>query len=109
MNPGQLRHRVSVQSRTRVSDGQGGYTETWATVTNGATFAKIEPASSQEVFRANQLKHVVTHKVTIRFLDGITSAHRVVFDGRAFNVRSVLNPGERGRVLSLLCEEGSAS
>ncbi len=109
MQAGALRHRVAIQRKTRVSDGQGGYTETWATVTNGAVCASIEPASSKEVFHAHQLNHLVTHKIVCRFLSGVTSADRVVFGTRAFNIRSVLNPLERNRMLVLLCEEGTVS
>lgn len=33
---------------------------------------------------------------------------RVVFSARKFNIRAVIDVGERGRFLELLCDEGVA-
>lgn len=109
MEAGQLRWRIAIQVKTRAADGQGGYTESWATITGGNVWASIEPASSRELFMAQQLQHVVTHKVTIRYVAGVTTAHQIVFGSRVFNIQSVLNTDENNRTLVLLCEEGTAS
>lgn len=109
MQPGRLRHQVAIQARTRTSDGQGGATDTWATVTAGTVWAAIEPASGAEVFAAHQLQQRVTHKVTLRYRDEVTTANRLLYGTRVLNIRSVLNPEERQRYLVLLVEEGVPS
>ena len=106
MKAGTLRKKIALQSATRTPDGGGGFTESWATISGGDIWASIEPASSREVYAAGQLQHRITHALTLRYLSGVTTAMRVLFGTRTFNVRSVLNVEERGRELRLLCEEG---
>jgi SPP1 family predicted phage head-tail adaptor len=37
----------------------------------------------------------VTHKITLRYFDGLTTQHRITFDTRVFNISQVLNTAER--------------
>lgn len=106
MQPGRLRQQVAIQARTRTSDGQGGATDSWVTLTAGTVWAAIEPASGAEVFAAHQLQQRVTHKVTLRYREEITTAHRLLYGSRVLNIRSVLNPEERQRYLVVMVEEG---
>lgn len=39
----------------------------------------------------------------------MTTAMRLKFGARVFNIRAVINRGERNRLLELLCEEGVAT
>lgn len=100
---GSLRHRVTLQSLTRTADGQGGFTEEW---TDEATlWASVEPLKGYERFQAMQLQTPLTHAVTLRYRPGVTTAHRLLFGDRIFDVREVINEGERNATLRLTCVE----
>jgi SPP1 family predicted phage head-tail adaptor len=103
MRIGQLRHLIQLQQETTVSDGMGGHVSTWATVAEA--FAAIEPLSGREYFAAQQTQSTVTHKVTMRYIDGITSAFCVRYGTRVFDIRAVINNEERHQWLILMCEE----
>ncbi len=104
---GRLRHRVTLQSAADTADGGGGFTTTWSDV--ATVWAAIEPLKSRERLFAQQLENPVTHRVTIRYRAGVTAKMRLEFGARVFNIRGVINAGERDRTLELLCEEGVAT
>lgn len=110
VNAGALRHRLVIQVEQPVSDGGGGQgADPWANpVTLATLWGAVEPLRGSERLRAMQIQDSLTHRVTLRYRAGITTSMRVVFGTRVFNIRAVINVGERNRVLELLCEEGVA-
>lgn len=107
MRAGWLRHTIQIQQGTTSADGGGGGAVTFATITSGERKASITPVSSDEVFAEGQLQERVTHKITTRWLSGVTSGMRVrkKDDGRVFDIKSVINPSERREDLILRCVE----
>jgi len=103
MNPGDLRHRVTIQSRHEQSDGMGGFTAAWETFAEA--WAGIWPVSAKEVINNGQLAGQISHRVRIRYVEGVTSAMRILFGARVFNVLSVINPNEGNELLDLVCME----
>ena len=100
---GCMRNRVSIQSRTESRDAHGGIAETWATT--ALAYADIQPIRGREFFSAEAVNSDVTHKVTIRYREGITPQMRVLFGSRALNITSVINVNERSDCLELMCRE----
>jgi SPP1 family predicted phage head-tail adaptor len=114
---GRLRHRVSIQARTEVSDGHDGYTETWAT-TRSRWAAMVEPLIGRDLERARQVDPRISHRVTFRYwrayrddLDG--GRVRVVYhptslssDDRTFEVISApVDVGEAHVAVQVECKE----
>ncbi len=98
-----MRHRVTIQNVSRVSDGQGGFTETFA---DGATvFASIEPVKAWERYQAMQTQAPVTHKVLMRYRADVTSASRLKFGTRVLWVKEVINPNEDDAFLEIRAQE----
>ena len=108
---GRRRHRLVLQSSNTQSDGGGGQAgDPWAApITVATVWGSVEPVSGRERLRAQRLEAQVTHRVTIRYRPGVNSDMRLVFGARVFNIRAVLDQGERRRALELLCEEGVAT
>lgn len=107
MCPADLRHRIKIQVRSQVADGQGGFQETWAD--HLSVWSNIKPVSATERFFSQKLEQNITHKITIRFNSTINSAMRVLYQGRVFKIEGAFDPDERKRWLQLNCEEGSGS
>jgi SPP1 family predicted phage head-tail adaptor len=106
MHSGELRKRATLQTETQTPDGAGGYALAWADV--ATVWVEIQPLSGSEVLAAGHLEGHVTHKVTLRYISGMTTDMRLLYGGRVFNVRSVMNVDERNRWTELLVEEGAA-
>lgn len=92
----------------RTPDGEGGYTEL-PTVLATNVPAAIEPATARDVERrvGNTIASTVSHIVTIRYLQGVSTGTQVVFGARRLYVRGVQNPEEKNEQLVLACEESS--
>ncbi len=107
---GELRHRLGIQAERATSDGGGGLTDPWADpVTVATVWGKVEPLTGGERLHAAQIQDRLSHRIVIRHRGGITAAMRIIFGTRVFNIRAVIDPGERGRFLELLCDEGVAT
>ncbi len=94
-----MKHRISLQAVSQVSDSQGGFTESWATF--ATVWASIRPAKGFEKFQAAQLQTPVTHKITIRYRPDVTTKHRLLFGTRVFGIKEALNRDEAKQYLDI--------
>jgi len=108
---GRLRHHAGRRDREHEPDGCGGEDgDPWAAPSVVATvWGAVAPLSGAERLSAMRLEGQVTHKITIRYRSGVDSDMRIVMGGRSFNIRAVMDVGERRRYLELLCQEGVAT
>ena len=103
---GKLRNRITIERLTLTPDGIGGNAETW--VVNKSLKAYIKPTSGSETLHSQRLEARLTHKVYIRYVTDIINTDRVVFNGRNFQIRAIINIEERNKWIELSCEEGVA-
>jgi SPP1 family predicted phage head-tail adaptor len=100
---GDLRHLVAIKAPTRTGDGGGGAAVTWTLVAEA--WAAIRPRKGAEVVDADRQWGSVSHEIWLRARPGITAAMRVELGARRFDIRAVLEVGDRRRWLRLLCLE----
>lgn len=104
INAGKYRHIVTIQKLVGNEDSYGEVIEDWEDIIK--TRAGIFPLSGREFFQAEALNSEVTHKVQIRYLDGITTEMRINFNGRFLYIISApINWQEKNLELQLLCKE----
>jgi len=76
---GPLSRRIAIQRATEARDAAGGVTRTWATI--ATVWGKVEPLRGRELIEAQGVKSEATHKITIRWYDGLTAKDRLVVVG----------------------------
>jgi SPP1 family predicted phage head-tail adaptor len=103
---GRLRQSIIVQREVSTSDGLGGHTNLWGTVTQLKAF--INPTTGGERYTSQRLEAKITHKVYVRFTDLIKTSDRINFNGRLMQIRAIINLEERNRWLEIHAEEGVA-
>ena len=103
MRAGVLRHRITIQEKVQTSDGMGGYTESWQDLYS--LWAAIWPVSGREYIASGRKEGEVTHRIHIRYRDGILPSHRVKYGSRIFDIRAVLNHEESNKYIDLMCIE----
>ena len=111
-----LRHRLALQQEVVTGDDAGGFTRSWQELAQ--LWAEIQPitggdsrlnvSSGKEIFAAGQLQSQISHRVFLRWRDGVTAAMRLVFESRVFNIRYVAVTQEDKEMLELLVQEGVA-
>lgn len=103
MQAGRLRHRVTIQNAVEARNAYGEAIKTWSTV--ATVYASVEPIRGREMFDAEQVQSEVTHRVRLRYRPGLTSQMRLLFNGRMFEIQTVINVNERNREVQLMCKE----
>lgn len=103
MRPGPMRHRVVLQQRTSGLDDAGGVRDAWETFATRR--AALERAAGREVWASAQRSGRVPAVFRLRWLAGVTSAMRLVHDGRVHNITSVVDQEGRREELVITADE----
>lgn len=106
IDPGELRVELALEACSTAPDGLGGLTETW--VETATLFARIEPVSAESAFGAAQTLESVSHRITLRYRDGVASGMRFTRKGCVFDILTVHDPDESGRYLVCKVRETGA-
>lgn len=88
ISSGLLRERVTIQAPTEQQNQFGEATVTWSDV--ATVWGSVQGLSAREYLAAQQVDSVITHKIRIRFFEGLTHSHRIVWRGRIMEISSVL-------------------
>ena len=103
MKAGELRHRLRLQSSTRASDGQMGYTTTWST--DVTVWGAVWPQKGTEY-----VQHMLTQgeeivRIRIRYRSGVTIGKRFQHEQTSdiYNIKSVINWENRNIYLDCVC------
>lgn len=108
MGIGVYRHRIGLSNPgAAIPDGYGGYTEGWTPLDPPQVDASIQSASATDLERltGGTVLTTATHLVRTRFHPQITTATRITFGARTFDVQSAQNVDERDVALLLICVE----
>jgi SPP1 family predicted phage head-tail adaptor len=100
---GELRHKLVLEDVVRVDDGSGGAIETWQQ--QAELWAALRPLQGIERDDADQLSGRVSHEIWIRYRTNVWPQMRFRSGDRIFEIRAVVNVGERRRFLKCLAEE----
>lgn len=103
LNPGRLRHRVTIQTPSITRDASGGEVVVW--VDSAVRRAEIKPLSGREQLLAQQVNAQLTHDVTMRYDSLLAPTARLLFGARVLYIPGVMNEEERNRYVTMRCEE----
>ena len=101
MKAGQLDQRVTIERQSQETDPYGQPIAEWLAIVN--TWGAVEPLAGREYIAAMAVQSDVTTRVRLRYRPGITSADRVVHEGRLYNIVSVIDVRSDHRELQLMC------
>lgn len=111
INAGELDTRVKIERLgPLVSDGAGNNITTWETFTT--VWGKLRPMSASETLDAGRLTEMAQYRLWIRCsskTSTITGADRAVIKGVTYNIRSEVDPMDRGEEIELRLERGVAA
>lgn len=103
MRAGKLDRSITIQAYTRTGTTPGG-TPVMSWTDFATVRAQIIQASTEEYLRAYGEGGNTAIIFRLRWLDRVTVAHRVSFDGKTLNIRETKEIGRR-KGLELRCEE----
>ncbi len=100
---GARRRRFVLELPLDSPDGFGGLIRTYAA--GPQLWGAIEMIRGDEFVRADRSEQSVTHRVRLRYRDGVTAAHRLACGPRRFQIRAAADPDGKRRELVCLVEE----
>jgi SPP1 family predicted phage head-tail adaptor len=101
--PGSMDRRVQFMNEPSINDDG-----TMAAATLFAeSWAKVQavPLGWREIYKGQQISQQVSHMVTVPYLEGITEGMTINFDGRIFQIDSIMDPDERKVEQRCMCVE----
>jgi len=101
---GAMRHRVTIVKFNGTQDASGGTSLADYTPVAGV-WAEIETLDGDDALVAGAEMSQVVHLVKIRWMAGINASQQVLFNGRKFQIKAVVNSDERNKKLVLKCIE----
>lgn len=102
IDPGKLRERVTIERATESRNALGETVLTWATFSE--RWASVEGVSAREFLQAGQQQVDMSHRVRMRYMDGLAQNMRFVWRGRKLEIVSLLEHGNRSEH-EALCQE----
>jgi SPP1 family predicted phage head-tail adaptor len=107
MNPGQFRRRIEIQQLVDGANENGFSNENWQTVRTAWTSIKTmdDRINAFDFYSGAREQGKNTIAFTIRYIPGITSRMRVIFNSRIFEILSVVNDGELNKTLTIAGRE----
>lgn len=104
MDIGKLNKRITFQKLVTGTDDMGQTTTNWED--DKTVWATVKPYKSSEIDFMRKLKPEATHRIYIRYREGITADMRIRYQGRIFELSGPpLDLDERHAVMELQCEE----
>lgn len=82
MNPGELRHRVTIQANTPAEGG-----DSWANVRT--QWANVQPVSASKLSFLSAEGSKVSHTVIFRRKPAVSTGDRFTYDGRTYQLVGV--------------------
>lgn len=110
MRIGNLRRRITIQTRSGLVDSFGQQQTSWVDLLT-AVPADLESLAGRELQLAQAINAEVTHRVTVRYHPQLANpvsvaAMRIVYGARIFNILASMNVDERNREIELMASEG---
>jgi SPP1 family predicted phage head-tail adaptor len=102
IDAGKLRERVTIQQAAESRNALGETTLAWSTFTE--RWASVEGVSSREALELGQADVSISHRVRLRYVNGMTHNMRLVWRGRTLDIISLLEYGNRSEHVAI-CQE----
>ena len=94
---GMLQTPVSFERKAQVSDGAGGWTETWSALSGSPSRAHVKASSGFERFISSRVDAQAKWKVIVRYFAGLIEADRIMIGGKPANIRFINNVEMKNR------------
>lgn len=107
MQAGDLDERVTFKRLTSTPDGEGGSTESWASV--ATVYAKVKPITGDESQQTMRTEATRRYLVTIRYRSDFREEDRIEWRDRKMNIRVIRDMGPRATWLEIEADLGVTS
>ncbi|MFA2751099.1 phage head closure protein [Bacillus mobilis] len=98
-----MNHRITIQTLTTVEDELGQSIEEWHEFKK--VWCAIKTVQGREYFAAASTQNENTYRFIIRHTNEISPLMKIDFNGRMFEITSVLNDDESNKTITIIAKE----
>ena len=91
MHAGMLREPVTFQEMARLSDGAGGFTQTWSTISGAPDRAHVKAMSGGERYASARTEASASWRIVCRYNANIDETKKAIIRGRSYQFRNEYN------------------
>ena len=102
-----MRHRINIQTITRVADSLGGNASSYSTTVQ--VWGMVEPLVGNERVEGGQIESRQRYKFTLRYNSNLTVDDRLNYDSKNFRILSIQKKFEIDKYQVVIAEEGVAT
>lgn len=106
MNPGKLRHRIDIYGKVEYTNELNEKDHSYEKLKT--IWAEIIPQTGKlQKQQADTILSNTTHKIRVRYIAGkdITQDMYIMFRGKRFDIKYILNPYFKNEILEIFVEE----
>lgn len=103
MEPGKLRHRITIQYEDNGKDDDGFESTIWKEYKRA--WAAIIPLRGKEFYQAATINAEISIKIVTRYIKGVDEDMRIKYGDRSFEIISIIDVNERHREMHFMCKE----
>ncbi len=104
LSTGDLRHKIYIQGKQPVPDGEGGFIEGWVDLR--PAWAKVEAIQARQQYQFQSVSVEATHRITIHGEIEISEKNRIRYKkDRFFEIKTIEDIEERGIKKVITCRE----
>ena len=103
MRAGKLNKRVEIQTNTSVPNEMGEHVPGWNTT--HTRWASINTIGGQERFSNNKESAEVSHRIKLRYVEGLIPSMRIKYGSRIFDIQHIQDHEERNRDMTVMVLE----
>lgn len=100
---GDLKRRVVIEQPRESSNNLGETTLAW--VTYATAWASVEGLTAREIVQSGRQQGIISYRVRMRRVPGITQRMRLRWNGGVLNIQSVVYRGKQLEDIEMLCAE----
>lgn len=109
VHAGLIREPVTFQRASRSSDGAGGSTQSWGSVSGTPTRAFVKPTGGTELYQHDRVEAIPRLKVVVRYFSGLLESDRVLIRSKAHDIIRIDNVEFKNKWLEITVNGGSAA
>lgn len=100
---GDLRHRITFQKIVTAVNPNGFEVRAWENITT--VWAKASNIHGREFYAAAAVQAENTVEFTVRYLTGIDTSMRILFNGKQYNITAIDNIKYKNRYVEIKAQE----
>ena len=104
ISAGKLREQIVIQSKAETTDEWGGTIFAWTTF--ATVRANARPLRGRELVAAQAAQSETEMMFYVRYLAGLDSSMRIVYNSTNYDITSIININERNRELEISTKTG---